>query len=159
MMNKLKASPSEENQIFDGYFKSFHLMEIDSFDMEYRTHVNYRDAYFPKYETIDGKCTQSEECMKYGANALFDLDIISYKNYGLFWRNDVSMDATNKQVRHVAWDWEIGIPFTKHFELFRHHQSRHVLDDSVPETADRFPLRDEYVIKLKFYERAGRIRK
>jgi len=130
----------------------FHVMELDNFSMMYRQHVNYRDAYFPAYETIDRECTKSEECMKFGANALFDLTIISYKRYGLFWRNDIIMDATNRQVRHVAWDWQIGMPITKYFEIYHHHTSRHILEEERP-TTQRFPLRDEYVLKMKFYER------
>lgn len=142
-----------------------HLLELDKLSMEYRQVRNYRDAYFPEYETIEGECvatkpdgTASTECFKYGANLLFDLDLIKYDKYKMFWRNDLQMDATNRQVRHVAWRWELGLPlvFDKDrtaIEVFTRHHSRHLLD-SDSQVEQRYPLRDEYVIRLNFYEKS-----
>jgi len=134
----------------------FHLLELDYMGMEYRQHRNYRDAFFPQYTTISGECTESNECFKYGANALFDLNLVRYDNYRLFWRNDVNMDATNRQVRHVGWRWELGFPIIPDkLELFTRHYSRHVLDADIPDNVipPRYPLRDEYVLKMNFYNR------
>lgn len=132
---------------------NFKLIELQSMGMEYRHIRNYRDAYFPKYETIEGKCVGSTECFKYGANALFDLDLFKYKQYGIFWRNDVHMDATNKQVRHVGWHWEVGFPLVpEKLEVFTRHHSRHVLE-SEPQIEQNYPLRDEYIMRLNFYKR------
>lgn len=126
------------------------LLEIDSFSIQYRKHVNYRDEFFHDLETINNECTKSSECMKFGANALFDLTALRYKDYHLFWRNDVAMDATNRQVRHVSWDWEAGFNILpkNQVEVFHHHESRHMLDDS--SSVKKFPLRDEYVVKFNF---------
>lgn len=144
--------------------QQFHLLELDKLSMEYRQVRNYRDAYFPQYETIEGECvalnsdgSNSVECFKYGANMLFDLDLIKYGKYGMFWRNDIQMDATNRQVRHVGWKWELGFPllFDKDrtaLEVFTRHHSRHLLD-SDPQVDQKYPLRDEYVVRLNFYER------
>lgn len=132
------------------------VVELDKMSMEYRYHRNYRDAFFPQYETIEGHCTVSSECFRYGANVQFDLNLVRVKEYKLFWRNDVMMDATNKQVRHVGWFWEAGTVLyhnsLSNIEAFIRHESRHILDDE-PQTVQRYPIRDEYVLKINFYQR------
>lgn len=131
--------------------KEIFVLELDSLDIKYRKHVNYRDSYFPEYETIDNECTKSTECMKFGANALFNINVIRINNYNLFWRNDIMMDSTNKQVRHVGWDYEVGLPLVPDkIEMYYHHESRHILEQA---NHARFPLRDEYVINFNIYKR------
>ena len=140
------------------YSQEFRLLDLDYLGLEYITHVNYRDSYFLEYETLDRQCVKSTECFKYGANALFDITLVQLPYqlqqvpFSLFWRNDVKMDATNKQVRQVGWLWEIGIPIGKHVELFHRHHSRHVLENTNSQFG--FPLRDEYVVKLNIYKRS-----
>jgi hypothetical protein len=142
------------------YAGDWHLLDADYLGLEYREHRNYRDDYFPEYTTIEGECRgitkleeDSKECFKYGANVLFNLNLITIPGItNIFWRNDVNMDATNKQVRHVGWNWEAGFPVGDKIELFHHHYSRHILD-SDPQVNRGFPLRDEYVVKFNLYRR------
>lgn len=133
------------------------LLDLDYLGMEYRKHVNYRDSYYHDYEIVDGKCSFQSECFGYGANILFDFTLvqfplnINYEPVRLFWRNDVGMDSTNKQVRQVGWLYEFGLALGKDIELFTRHHSRHVLE--AENTYYGFPLRDEYVIRFNIYER------
>jgi hypothetical protein len=126
--------------------------------IEYKKHTNYRDPYFTEYETVDGVCTgqteeglRSEECMAYGAAALFNLSLLTVGNSSIFWRNEVDMDATNKQVRQVGWFWEAGLSVQKKLEIQYRHHSRHVLEDTVGDGSRQFPLRDEIAIRLNLY--------
>lgn len=136
---------------------NWRLLDLDELDMEYREIRNLRDPYFPSYNTVEQTCsgtkadgTPSGECWKYGANVLFNLNLVEYKKAArLFWRNNVGMDATNRQVRRVGWHWEFGVPLGDRVEVFSRHHSQHWLDGENPD--QKYPLRDEYVIKLKFF--------
>lgn len=146
--------------------EEFHVLELKDLSMEYKQHRNYRDSYFPQYETINGHCagynndgTLSTECMTYGAGVNFDLSIVKFKAMDLFWNNKVDMDATNRQVRQVGWDWEVGPKFDK-VSVFYHHHSRHLMESatvynegSLDEQKIKYPLRDEYVIRFNFYHK------
>jgi hypothetical protein len=136
--------------------KGVRLLDVDYIGLEYKKHENYRDPYFPEYETVSGECTgytvlgtTSDECMSYGAAALFDLSLIRKGSYGLVWRNILDMDATNKQVRQVGWDWELGFLLGPKIELFHRHHSRHVLEDARENRT--YPLRDEVVVRFNLY--------
>lgn len=134
-----------------------HFMELEKIDLDYKEVKNYRDDYFPQYETINGQCTgytatgeRSTECMQYGAAIGFDINAIRTSLTTVQWRNTVDMDATNKQVRQVGWNWELGLTLGPRMEIFEHHHSRHMLDDS---GIDKYPLRDEYVLRFHIYQR------
>lgn len=136
------------------------LLDLDYFTMEHRRHINYRDAYFSKLETIEGECTRSKECFTQGVSALFGLTILQIPlsiqdtPISVFWRNNVHTDATQRQVRQVGWEWEVGVPIGNSIEVFKRHHSIHVMEDKNED--HRFPLRDEYVVKVQFYKRKGK---
>jgi hypothetical protein len=141
--------------------EGYRLLSADRVGMEYRQHVNYRDPFFPEFETIGGNCagvkpdgTPSSECFAYGASALIDLTLLQLPNLTrIFWRNDLQMDATNKQVRYAGWKWELGLTLIPRVQLFQRHHSRHILEKETPSSVNRFPLRDEYVLAIDFYKR------
>ena len=57
-------------------------------------------------------------------NLKFDLDI--YKK--IYWNNKISTEVTNKQFRHISWDFEAGVSATKNIDVYYRHYSGHVLD-------------------------------
>lgn len=137
----------------------YHLLELDKLSLEYKQHRNYRDAYFPQYETVEGECTKSKECMKYGAGLNFDLNVLRVFDKSLSWKNTVDMDATNRQVRQVGWRWEAGL-FLGKVDIFYRHHSRHLMEGQTEQYTSfgelepiKYPLRDEYIFRMNFYER------
>lgn len=138
----------------------FRLLDPDYLGLEYRRHQNYRDSFFQKYEVIEGECTEGKECFTFGASLLFDLTVLQLPlsiqgvPLSLYWKNDIIMDSTQRQVRQVGWKWELGIPVGKHLEFFQRHHSRHVLEDTNSQFG--FPLRDEYVIRFNILNRRDR---
>lgn len=89
----------------------------------------------------------------YGAATGFDLNLIRYKELRLYWDNLVHMKGTNHQVRHVGWEWKLGINIIPgKVDIYYHHHSQHVLErDREPHSG--YPLLDELVLKMTFYQR------
>lgn len=128
---------------------NLHLLELDRFSLEYYQIKDLREPYFPNIGMNES--SDKPEYWSYGAATLFDLTVLQLGPASLFWRNNVAMDATNKQVRHVGWLWELGFPITEKLDIFYRHHSEHYMDDNNP--LQRFPVRDEYVVRLNFYQR------
>ena len=135
--------------------RSWSLLSLDYFGVRYREVENLRDPYMPEYNTVASKCTgvredgtPSGECWSYGANALFNLSVLKIPDMvNVFWRNDVKMDATTRQVRHVGWHWKAGFDFGR-VEFGREHESNHCLECY---RDIRYPLQDYYYFEYSFY--------
>lgn len=135
-----------------GFAQNFHLLELDTFSMEYWKIEDQREGYtqYDKPGTGNGK-----EEWRGGAAANFDLNLISYKGLGLYWDNKVFMNGTDHQVRHVGWQWEAGIGLGKSVDVFWYHKSQHVLDATYEE---KFPLENHYGVRYIWYERDPSVR-
>lgn len=124
------------------------LLDIEKVTMEGSRIKAYRDPYFPDYTTGSG----GEE-WAYGAASNFNFCLICYGDLKLFWDNRVHMTATDVQVRHVGWFWELGTTIIpKKLDIFYRHHSEHCMECQDSETRN-YPLLDEYVIRFNFYER------
>lgn len=137
---------------------SWRLLDLDYVGMRYVQVRNLRDPYFPEFDTIEGECTgtkedgtRSTECWRYGADVLFNINVLQIPKIGqIFWRNDVGMNATTSQVRHVNWHWKAGVDFGK-FEFGTEHWSRHCMECNVPPNSHNYPLQDFYYLEFSLY--------
>jgi len=78
----------------------------------------------------------------------WDVDMLRYRDFGLFWDNTVEGRSTESQFRQVGWRYELGIAINRVNVFWRHH-SQHVMDYRAPH---RFPLRNEYGVEFIWYE-------
>lgn len=125
------------------------LLSPTKVSIEYFDIINNRDDYLQINDLGSDRYGESAEYWKYGAAAVFNLDVAKYGQYGLYWNNNVHMDATNVAVRHVGWEWEIGTHVGPHFDTFYYHHSRHLME-GVRDT--RFPLINRYGIRFILIE-------
>lgn len=132
-----------------GQSTEWRLLEADYVGMEGSRVDAYRNPYMPEYTTGSG-----DEEWRYGAAALFDLCILCYKDWRLFWNNRAYTYGTNKQVRHVGWYWEAGINiWPDKLTIFQRHHSEHCMECEGPAEGRGFPLLDEYVVRFDLYRR------
>jgi hypothetical protein len=113
--------------------------------MEMWKTANNRDPYWP-YQDLKNA---TDEHWRDGAATIFNLDLLSYDRYRLYWNNRAHMDNTNSQVRQVGWEWEMGLSVPK-LDVFYHHHSQHLLDE---DSTLKFPLENKYGIRFNFYKR------
>lgn len=126
-------------------FGNLRLLDLEDFSTEYWRIEDNRDGY-THYE----KHCSDGECWVGGAAANFDMTLIDYKNFGLYWDNKVVMNGTDNQVRHVGWQWEAGVSLGGNLDVYWYHFSQHVLDAKEDE---RFPLQNYYGFRYIWYER------
>ncbi len=121
-------------------WSSFHLLEADRLDMEYRKVAVHRDFFYDE----DGPD------FRYGAAVLFDLRVARY----FYWHNNVHMLATDAQVRAVGWEFEQGLNATKYVDLFYYHHSQHILERARDPRG--YPLTNEYGVRFHFIPEKGK---
>lgn len=127
----------------------WHLLEADRITFEGSRIRAYHNAYMPEYTTGSG----GEE-WDYGAASEFDICLLCYNDWELFWDNRVYTYGTNNQVRHVGWYWELGATlYPGKVNAFYRHHSEHCMECDGPSASQRFPLLDEYVVEFVLYER------
>lgn len=114
--------------------------------MEYWKTQNNQDPYWP-YQDPQGA---TREHWQDGAATTFNLNLVRFQDYSLYWRNYVHMDDTNRQVRQVGWQWEAGVSMADRVEGFWYHHSQHVLD---AQETYHFPLVNRYGVRVIFYQR------
>ncbi len=127
----------------------FRLLEPTKLTVEYYKIGNNRDEYL---QINDNGATNYDtgETWKYGTAVRFNLALIQYGDYGLYWNNHVHMAATECCVRHVGWEFEGGAHASKHLDFFYYHHSQHILDLDRPDR--RYPLINEYGVRFIFIE-------
>lgn len=130
----------------EGAYAQTSYFDLSKFALEYWRIDNNRDGYLE----IEDPGGDAKEHWLYGSAATFDLDLVATENWGLYWDNYVHMDSTNKQVRHVGWEWEGGLRIGDTLEVFHYHHSRHILEAERP---DRYPLVNRYGARWVFYEK------
>jgi hypothetical protein len=137
------------------FYSNWRLLDLDYFGMTYKEVINYRDAYFPEFTTIDRQCTgpilpdsTKRECWILGADAMFDINIFAIPNVlQVYFRNDVNMHMTTRQVRQVGWQWEYGVDLGK-IEFSHKHHSSHYLDGA---SDYEFLLYDVYKVTFNIH--------
>lgn len=124
-----------------------HLLEAEHLSIEYEKIRDNRDPYFPEYSDGVG------EEWSYAAALKWDINVIRLGEQArVYWNNYVHMDATDRQVRHVGWQWELGLNLWNKVELFSAHHSRHSLERDGLDS-QRFPVRDTYGVRLIIIDR------
>lgn len=126
------------------------LLEPTSLLFEASEIQNYREAYLPEYSVLGHQSSYEpeREHWRYGAAVLFDMDVVEYKGYRIFWGNRIHMDATEAQVRRVGWEWRAGVTLIPNkLEVFSYHHSEHWLE-GYDQERQRFPVKDEYTVRL-----------
>lgn len=126
------------------------ILEADYSSFEWYKVGNNRDEYLRINDPDSQKYGEGGESWQYGAAMRLNLNLLSYGDYGLYWKNRVHMAATECCVRHVGWEYEVGAKVTPHFDLFHYHHSEHILD--LGRQASRFPLVNHYGVRFIFIE-------
>jgi hypothetical protein len=118
-----------------------------------------RDSYIDVYQndTVrDPYLEPLDKTLGYGSTFNLDVDVLKYRGYGLYWNNQLFFDqeTISHHIRHGGWRYEVGFVlfrtklsdryFSK-IELFKQHQSRHLLEDIRPV---HFPVYDRTGIRL-----------
>ncbi len=136
----------------DAYTPTSGLTVLDptKVSVEYFRLENNRDDYlrinerdYPLYDE------DSTEYWAYGMATQFNIDVIKYGQYAVYWDNTVHMDATNCCVRHVGWQYELGAHLGPHLDVFYYHHSRHILD---LDRDTKFPLINRVGFRLILVE-------
>ncbi len=130
--------------------QEWHLLEPSKMTMEYFKIANNRDEYLAINDIGSTKYGEGGETWRYGVATDFDLDLIRYGQWALYWDNHVHMAATQCCVRHVGWEFEWGAEISKHADLFYYHHSEHIMDLDRP--VRRYPLQNMYGVRLVFIE-------
>ena len=121
------------------------LLELDAFSMDFAKIKNYRDGYF-QYADPD----KPGEHWDTSSSANFDLHLIQWGDWGIYSRNTVHGETTNRQYRRVGWKFEDGVELGPKVRVWLRHHSQHALDSARDQ---HFPLENEIGISLSFYER------
>lgn len=127
----------------EAFSKEYRLLQADRLDVEYtRLDAKNRDPYAPQYTGL------------WRERAALKWDLSSYDT--LYWRNNVHMEtiANGGVPKTVGWEWEAGFKLFKDYEIFHHHHSRHIMEESPEpkrfEAVGQFPVEDGYGIRFKF---------
>jgi len=125
---------------------NFRLLELDTFAMEFSEIGDLRDPYYP----YASPRSDSREKWRGTVATEFNLALLAYKNYGLFFDNRIAGDGTNKQFRTVSWEWTTRLQLFPSLYLFHYHLSEHILEAASPHS---FPLRNRFGVHITMYER------
>ena len=131
----------------NGPHSELHLLSLDRFAMEHYHLINYRDPYYAAY---GDEGSNKGETWHQGAAVLFDIDLVKYREWGLYMTNRVHGESTDKQFRSTGWQYEVGARWTDYVDVYWGHHSRHVLDDK---GNGAFPLENIVGIRATFYKR------
>lgn len=135
-----------------GACEPLHLLEPVHVSLEY---VNFdqggvRDWYSPRLGIRDSYLSPLDEQITFGLQLNTDYNLLRWKKYKVFHRNNWGFDSAQSHVRHVWWRFDLGLNIYDKVEIFHQHMSRHVLEDTRDE---RFPVRDSFNIRLIIYEK------
>ena len=117
-------------------------LRVDVLSLEAYRITHKRDPFFSD---------RTHEDWLFGAALNWDLMLIRYRTVGLYWENRLYLDVDN-QVRHVGWEWDLGIQLGRYFDLFYQHHSRHALD----EQRNGFPFENRFGVRLNLIRRDRR---
>lgn len=127
--------------------QELHAVSLREFDMDFYKIANNRDTYFL---LPDEAKAHGEEHWTKGVACGFVLDLLKYGNWGLYHSSRVSGNTTNAQFRQVTWQWTTGFQLGEKTQLYWDHMSTHLLDDG---REGRYPLHNEFGLRIKFYSR------
>lgn len=127
-------------------FGNFHVLDVDQFMLENDRIVNHDDPYYPYQDPKNA----TKEYWQQETAVGFDVDVLAYKHWSLYWRNRVAGLSTNERYRETYWQWEGGFDFNKYAQVYWNHRSEHLLDAS---SQYHFPLYNEYGIRVILYNR------
>lgn len=124
---------------------NLHLLEPKDVYLEYYKYTSMHDPYlYP----IDREIYQ-------GASFNTDFNIIRYKDFLIYWKNNLHFDQSrvSGHIKHAGWQYEIGLPLlmakdSTKIELFKQHHSRHVLEET---RSTHFPVYDRYGVRFRLY--------
>ena len=127
-----------------GSFGSSQLT-VNEMNIEHYQYETHRDPYFADAEILP----DWRHLTKFNIN----LGLTKY----IFWDNNLhlSFDQATTQVRHVGWEYTIGLHVTDWLDVMKYHHSQHVLEDKFE---SRFPNTDAYGIRIKFITSKGSTR-
>lgn len=122
-----------------------HLVSLDRFAMEQYQVVHNRDEYYP-YDSAPS----DNEHWSQGTAVLFDVDLVKYGLFDMYYRARVHGEATNEQYREVGLQFETGFELKDYLNVFWQHHSQHGLDYQAMTT---YPLQDFVGCRVTFYKR------
>lgn len=135
-----------------GYCDQLHLLEPEHVSLEY-ANINQGGIqdFYPSHLGIrDSYLYPIDEELTFGLGLNLNYNLLRYKKFKLFHRNNWGFDSAQSHVRHVYWIFDLGLNIYDKIEVFHHHMSRHILEDTRP---DRFPVRDSFNIRFIIYEK------
>ena len=128
----------------------FHLLELNTFSMDYAKIASNRDGYYPYDDP--GTEYYDTETWDYAVAVNFDLEMAAYRGVRLHWQNRVEGASTDTQFRMVTWDFRWGLQLGDRVEAFFDHTSSHILDE-VPEEPRSYGLKNVYGVEITFYRK------
>ena len=120
-----------------------YTLGVDHLSIEAFTIERNADPYMPDI----GGYSNDPEYWSHGAAINWDVTLAKYDAWRWYWRNVVHTSATNRQVRHVGWQWDLGIGYRDKVEAFYWHHSQHAVD--APSNG-AYPLIDRYGVRVIF---------
>lgn len=101
----------------------------------------YEDIYDPYLAPLDRE-------LRYGSNWTLNLNIFRFNDRTIYWNNRLHFDQSRSSghIKHAGWEYEIGGDLLTEgdlpkIQLFKHHHSRHVLEET---RETHFPVYDYY---------------
>lgn len=130
-----------------GLASDFRVLDLDRAAFSASEFECNRDPYTPDID-----------CEDYLYRAAFDIDI-RILEVG-YWDNRIHTEAVSQSVKTVGWEWELGLRVAPGLELFRHHHSRHVMEETTmwgyhPGRDEiyptRYPVEDSWGVRFTFH--------
>ena len=118
---------------------------IDKVEFSSERYYNQRYSYIPEYSVFEMDTSDGE---KWNYNLSLRSDTTLHQTWAgrTYWNNRVHGMSTDRQFRHVGYEFEIGQQFNRHVGVFYYHHSQHVLEME----KEDYPLTDSIGIKICF---------
>lgn len=109
-------------------------LQIQDVWVEYREIQFLRDPYYP--DEKDQEWTRSAEFH-------WNTTILKY----MYWDNNFHFRMDESQVRHVGWEYYLGLHVTDWMDVVKYHHSQHCAECQMER---RFPVEDSYGVRFYF---------
>lgn len=109
---------------------------VKELSLEIRKIETLRHAYYPEKDDFFGYV---------GLNWA-----IENKKQWLYWDNTVAFYGDKSQVRHIFWEYRVGLKATKWLDIFYYHKSEHTADANRDDIGhpSKFPLQNSIGVKI-----------
>lgn len=114
--------------------------------------IDYLDFEASKFEANRDPYTPNTAPDYYTHRAALNFTMSIFGN--LYWAHNLHTETVPGGVKTVGWEWDLGLHLTSYIDLFKHHHSRHVVEEESDvrwkDSSGRFPVEDSYGVRLIF---------